>query len=156
MSLNNLINSVVDNKMSRINTIMLATVTSVSPLQVVPLFNQKYAQNKSMKRTVIGEPINLDGKIYNAGDVVVIAFLQEVTEDGATRRFDISDAVILGQAQKSGQYSGTARFAQYAVHSEESDKAKDSRNLDPTVTVSTAKPVVHLNGSDGKTSEWSW
>lgn len=155
MSLNGLINRAIENKISQINTIMLAKITSVSPLAIVPLYNQKHIDGETTQRTVINEPINLDSKIYNVGDVVVAAFLQEMSEGGATRRFDISDAVILGQAGKPGQYSGMARFSKYSKRAEESQKAEKSKTSDPNLTIEQIGQVPDIKGSDGINTSWN-
>lgn len=157
MSLNKLIGGMIENRISQLNTIMLAKITSVSPLQIMPLFNQKHIDDENSSRTVINEPINMDNKIYNVGDIVVVAFLQEMSEGGATRRFDISDAVILGQAGKEGQYSGTVRFSKYSRRSEESDRAKITRTSNSALRLreEIIDEVPDLKGSDGIKTDWS-
>lgn len=82
---------------------------------------------------------------------MVTAFLQEVTESGATRRFDMSDAVILGQAGKPGKYSGQARFAKYAKNAEESKFSYRSK-----IVKEPEKPVPKLKGCDGEKEDWEW
>lgn len=157
MSLGKLINTIVENKIGQLNTIMLARITSVSPLAIMPLYNQQHIDDETTARTVINEPINLDNKIYNVGDTVVVAFLQEMSEGGATRHFDISDAVILGQAGKAGQYSGTTRFSKYSKRAEESEKSKITKAENPALTLNeeTIPEVPDLKGSDGENSSWS-
>ena len=42
-------------------------------------------------------PMVLDEKTFRTGDVVLIAILEEFAEGGRIRRFDLSDAVVLGK-----------------------------------------------------------
>ena len=58
-----------------------------------------YEDGSTSPRTEIQDPLILKGKSYEVGDVVLTGFLQEFVEDGATRKFDISDAVIIGKVQ---------------------------------------------------------
>jgi hypothetical protein len=41
----------------------------------------------------------MKGDTFEVGDKVLVGFLQEVVEDGSTRKFDISDAVIIGKVE---------------------------------------------------------
>ena len=101
MSLASIISSSIENKLNHINTISLCEVISNNPLAIKAIYVQKHIDDDNKKRTIIQQPYNMDKKIYQVGDIVVVAFLQEVTEDGAVRKFDIFDAVVLGQAEKA-------------------------------------------------------
>lgn len=146
--LTEIINNAVENSLSCVNTLMLCTVVSTNPLAIQPFHVQRHVDGTTEQRPLIQNPINLDNKIYNKGDLVVVGFLQEVTEGGATRKFDISDAVILGQAGKAGQYSGNCQFAKYAKGAEQSKTAAG------TGEPPQLKDIPDLNGSDGTNESW--
>lgn len=142
------VSKVVLNQMNHLNTIMLCEIISTAPLQILPIHSQTHIDGTTEKRPLIQNPINLDNKIYNVGDIVVVAFLQEVTEGGATRKFDLSDAVILGQAGKAGQYSGNCQFAKYAKGAETSKVAEQKGQG------IQMKEIPELIGSDGTNESW--
>lgn len=146
--LTEIINNAVENSLSCVNTLMLCTVVSTNPLAIQPFHVQRHVDGTTEQRPLIQNPINLDNKIYNKGDLVVVGFLQEVTEGGATRKFDISDAVILGQAGKAGQYSGNCQFAKYAKGAE-SSKTAAGTGESPQM-----KDIPELKGSDGTNESW--
>lgn len=148
MSITNMVSTIVENSLNQINTLMLCTVTSTTPLAIQPFHTQKHSDGSVQQRPLIQNPINLDNKIYNIGDLVVVAFLQEVSEGTATRKFDISDAVVIGQAGKPGQYSGNCQFAKYAKSSEASKTSAGSGD-EPEM-----KDVPELIGSDGENESW--
>lgn len=150
-SLSDLLNKAFQNQLNQLNTLMLCEIISTLPLAIMPVYPQENIDGTNEQRSIIQEPINLDNKIYKVGDIVVVGFLQEVTEGGATRHFDITDAVILGRADKPGQYSGTARFAKYAKNSEQSKIAHSTG-----IVTEPAKTVPDLIGSDGKEDDWEW
>ena len=96
--LNSLIQKRTENLFSQMNTLMLCKVVQVIPyLEIVSYFDAKYIDGESQKRTKIQKPITMQASSFNVGDIVLTGFLQEYVEGGATRRFDISDAVIIGK-----------------------------------------------------------
>lgn len=163
MGITNLIEKNITNRLNQLNTITLCTVVSNAPLEIQPIYGQTHIDGENTSRTTIQEPYNMDKKIYEIGDTVVVAFLQEVTEEGATRKFDMSDVVILGQASKPGQYSGKIQFAHYSNKSEKaqnclySEKAGIAGSILPvsgnTGEVDIPK-IPTLIGADGEKSDW--
>lgn len=83
-----LIDKVVEGKLKGIHTLLLAKVERENPLVVVPLFGGKSG---------IENPMVLDEKTFQVGDTVLIAVLEEFAEGGRIRRFELSDAIILGK-----------------------------------------------------------
>lgn len=100
MSLAKLIESSIANHIGQLNTLMLCKVVQVVPnLELISYFDMAYQDGESKARTKIIEPLTLKGASYEVGDVVLTGFLQEFVEDGAPRKFDISDAVIIGKVE---------------------------------------------------------
>lgn len=83
-----LIDKAIEGKLKGIHTLLLAKVERENPLVVVPLFAGKSG---------IESPMVLDEKIFQTDDIVLIAILEEFTEGGRIRRFELSDAVVLGK-----------------------------------------------------------
>lgn len=83
-----LINKVIEGKLKGIHTLLLAKVEKENPLVVIPLFGGKSG---------IESPMVLDKKTFQTGDIVLIAILEEFAEGGRMRRFELSDAVVLGK-----------------------------------------------------------
>lgn len=152
-NLSRMIENSILSHISQLNTIMLCEIVSQTPLKIQPVFNQQYMDGDSQMRTIIENPFNMDKKIYNVGDIVVVAILQEYTEGGATRKFDLTDAVILGQANKSGQYSGKVQFAKYANKAEKAQKSITSQTSGIVGEVEM-KPIPELKGSNGESEDW--
>lgn len=82
------IDKAIEGKLKSVHTLLLAKVERESPLVVIPLFGGKSG---------IENPMVLDEKTFRTGDVVLIAILEEFAEGGRIRRFDLSDAVVLGK-----------------------------------------------------------
>ncbi len=96
--LNSLVQKRVENLIGQINTLMLCKVVQITPyLEIVPYFDAKYIDSENHPRTKIQKPITMQGSSFIPSDIVLVGFLQEYVEGGATRRFDISDAVIIGK-----------------------------------------------------------
>lgn len=83
-----LIDKVIEGKLKSVHTILLAKVEKENPLVVIPLFGGKSG---------IESPMILDNKTFRVGDTVLIAVLEEFAEGGRIRRFELSDAVVLGK-----------------------------------------------------------
>lgn len=96
--LQHLIERSISNHLGQLNTLMICKVVQVIPwIEIVSYFDAKYLDNESKERTKIQRPMLLEGVSVQVGDIVLTGFLQEFVEGGATRKFDISDAVILGK-----------------------------------------------------------
>lgn len=78
----------VEEKFGSLHTLFLGKVQAVNPMIILPLYGGK-AQ--------VEDPMLLGDTVYKAGDVVLLGVLQECAEGGITRRFDLSDAVVLGK-----------------------------------------------------------
>ena len=100
MGLATLIQNSINSQIGQLNTLMLCRVVQVVPfIKLISYFDMGYEDGSTSPRTEIQDPLILKGKSYEVGDVVLTGFLQEFVEDGATRKFDISDAVIIGKVQ---------------------------------------------------------
>jgi hypothetical protein len=100
MGLATLIQNSINSHIGQLNTLMLCKVTQVVPfIKLISYFDMGYEDGSTSARTEIQDPILLEGATYKVGDVVLTGFLQEFVEGGATRKFDISDAVIIGKVQ---------------------------------------------------------
>ncbi len=96
--LNSLVQKRVENLIGQLNTLMLCKVIQVIPhIEIISYFDAKYIDFENYERTKIQKPITMQGASFQVGDIVLTGFLQEFVEDGATRKFDISDAVIIGK-----------------------------------------------------------
>lgn len=96
--LKRLVGKTVENAISNLNTLMICRVVQTSPyLEILPYFDAQYADGEIQQRTKIQKPITMQGASFQVNDVVLVGFLQEFVEGGAARRFDISDAVIIGK-----------------------------------------------------------
>lgn len=83
-----LINKVVEGKIKGIHTLLLAEIVGTNPIAVAPLFGGK---------SKIENPMILDEKIFKNGDTVLVGVLEEFAEGGRIRRFELSDAIIIGK-----------------------------------------------------------
>ncbi|MGP1567991.1 MAG: hypothetical protein ACTTHM_04685 [Peptoanaerobacter stomatis] len=100
MSIAKLIEKSINNNISQLNTMMLCKVIQVIPhIELISYFDAYYIDGTNIARTKIIEPLTLEGATYKVGDIVLTGFLQEYVEDGAVRKFDISDAVIIGKVK---------------------------------------------------------
>ncbi|AVM69058.1 hypothetical protein C3V36_14610 [Lachnospiraceae bacterium oral taxon 500] len=82
------VNKKIEEKLGAIHTLFLGKVVAVNPLIILPLFGNK---------TQVEKPMLLGSAVYEVGDIVLLGVLQEYAEGGITRRFDLSDAVVLGK-----------------------------------------------------------
>ena len=87
MRLSTLIDESVTKRLNQLNTNTLCTVINLSPLEILPIYGDK---------TKIESPLKLKDLELNTGDTVLVSYIQEVCEDGCTRFFDPTDAVIIG------------------------------------------------------------
>lgn len=97
MGICRIIENQIRNHIGQLNTLMLCKVISKEPLELLPYYEASYEDNEKQQRTKIQEPLLFKGASYDVDDIVLVGFLQEVNEDGAIRKFDISDAVIIGK-----------------------------------------------------------
>lgn len=95
--LQSLIDRNITNRLMHLNTLMLCEVIKIGPIELLPIFDAKHIDLESRKRTKIQDPLILEGVEVKPGDIVLTGFLQEYVEGGATRKFDLSDAVIIGK-----------------------------------------------------------
>lgn len=100
MGLANMINKSIENKLGQLNTLTICNVVQVIPhIELLTIYDTSYSDGDIMTTTKIQEPITMKGDTFEVGDKVLVGFLQEVVEDGFTRKFDISDAVIIGKVE---------------------------------------------------------
>lgn len=100
MGLATLIQNSINSHIGQLNTLMLCRVVQVVPfIKLISYFDMAYEDGSTSPRTEIQDPLLLKGGSYKVGDIVLVGFLQEFVEGGATRKFDITDAVIIGKVQ---------------------------------------------------------
>ncbi len=108
-----IIKDIVDNKLNNVHTTMICRVTRVNPLQIKPIHKRVLQDGSRVDYPLIDNPYKLGGWIYaddngtstidkpitlplSVGDKVIVIF-NEYGLDNSDRKFNISDAIILGK-----------------------------------------------------------
>lgn len=92
------IEKAINGRLGQLNTLMLCRVVKIAPtVEIIGCFDMKHLDAERKARTIIQSPMILSGVVLKVDDIVLVGFLQEFTENGCTRKFDLTDAVIIGK-----------------------------------------------------------